>query len=71
MFGNINTKHYIYNGIFSVSKKDILQHNVNRYKKIINGLNKHSNPEEGHYVERSWAAIFYPFNNTIIEKIQK
>jgi len=69
MFGNIKTKHYIYNGIFSISKKDILQHNVNRYKKIINGLNKHSNPEEGHYVERSWGAIFHPLNNTIIEKI--
>ena len=24
-------------------------------------INNHSNPEVGHYIERSWAAIFHPF----------
>jgi hypothetical protein len=29
-------------------------------------LETSSNPEVGHYIERSWAAIFYPMNNTKI-----
>lgn len=51
-----------YFSIFAVSKKHILQHPVERYKKILQELEVHSNPEVGHYVERSWGAIFQPYN---------
>jgi hypothetical protein len=65
MFGNIDEINcLIYYGIFSISKNDIVQHSVDRYKKLIKDLSDHSNPEVGHYIERSWSAIFYPMNHT-------
>lgn len=60
MFGNINVNRYCIHGIFSISKLDILKHDISRYKKLLNAVSVHSNPEVGHYIERSWAAIFYP-----------
>jgi hypothetical protein len=65
-FSDIKTKCHIYGGIFSVSKNDILNRNIDFYKNIIKGLETHSNPEEGHYIERSWCSIFYPLKDTII-----
>jgi hypothetical protein len=59
-FGNIIVKHWCIHGIFSVHKLDILKHSINRYKKLLAGVERHSNPEVGHYIERSWAAIFHP-----------
>jgi hypothetical protein len=59
-FGNI-TGHWISMfGIFSIDKRDIIKHSVKRYKLLLNTLSGHSNPEAGHYIERSWGAIFYP-----------
>jgi hypothetical protein len=48
-------------GIFSIDKRDIIQHPKQRYEILMNILSRHSNPEAGHYIERSWGAIFYPF----------
>jgi hypothetical protein len=51
-----------YGGVFSVSKEDIIQHSIKRYKtlfKILVNTNS-SNPEEGHYFERSWESVFHP-----------
>ena len=45
-------------GIFSVSKYDILKNNVNYYELLLKQLNDSSNPEVGHYFERSWETIF-------------
>lgn len=59
-FGNIKVNYWCIHGIFSINKYDILKHNINRYKKLLFGLQNHSNPEVGHYIERSWAAIFHP-----------
>jgi len=30
-----------------------------------NVVGLHSNPEVGHYIERSWGAIFYPLIHTV------
>ena len=65
-FGNIIVNYFCINGIFSLSKKDITKYDKNRYIKLLRQLNKHSNPEVGHYVERSWAAIFHPLIYTKI-----
>jgi len=65
-FGNIIVRNWCIHGIFSVSKRDILRHNIERYKKLLAGVERHSNPEVGHYIERSWAAIFHPLLNTKI-----
>jgi hypothetical protein len=65
-FGNINAYIYSNDSIFSIHKKDILQHNVLRYKRLMYGLSRHSNPEICSYITKSWAAIFYPLTNTKI-----
>jgi hypothetical protein len=65
-FGNIVVKHWCLYGIFSVSKRDILIHNIERYKKLLAGVERHSNPEVGHYLERSWGAVFHPLIYTKI-----
>ena len=53
-----------YSGIFSIDKRDIIQHPITRYQHLIACVDKHSNPEAGHYIERSWGAIFFPLNYT-------
>ncbi len=63
-FDNIIANYVCYWGIFSIDKRDIIQHPINRYINLINQLNSSSNPEVGHYIERSWAAIFHPMNYT-------
>jgi hypothetical protein len=64
-FGNTNARWNTYWGIFSIDKRDIIQHPVTRYKILIQTVNTHSNPEAGHYIERSWCAIFYPLIYTL------
>lgn len=69
-FGNTLVKSYSYYGILSVDKRDIMQYKKNWFMKFLYGLARHSNPEAGHFTERSWAAIFYPMKHTIIMKKQ-
>jgi hypothetical protein len=64
-FDNIIINHISYLGIFSIAKNDILQHPIKYYIKLIKDLSFTSNPEVGHYFERSWEAVFYPMNETI------
>ena len=63
-FGNINARWYTYCAIFSINKHDIIQHPIKRYQILLSTVSTHSNPEAGHYIERSWGAIFYPMINT-------
>ena len=71
MFGNIKVNCLVYYGIFSIHKDDVLQHPFTRYQELIKDLSYHSNPEVGHYIERSWCAIFHPITNTDIIKYNK
>jgi hypothetical protein len=64
-FGNIFSTWNCYGGIFSIAKQDILRYKKIKYQKLLEQLSMHSNPEVGHYIERSWAAIFYPLDYTI------
>jgi hypothetical protein len=64
-FGNICAHWSTLFGIFSIDKRDIIQHPKSRYQHLIQTVNKHSNPEAGHYIERSWGAIFYPLKYTV------
>lgn len=58
--------HYVsYSGIFSISREHIRQHPKSYYENLIKELNTSSNPEVGHYFERSWNAIFYPLNDAV------
>jgi hypothetical protein len=63
-FGNIQAKWSTMCGIFSIDKRDIIQHPINRYQTLLETINTHSNPEAGHYIERSWGVIFYPLIHT-------
>lgn len=63
-FGNKIVNKYCYWGVFSIDKRDIIQHPKSRYIILINQINTSSNPEVGHYIERSWGAIFYPMKYT-------
>jgi len=65
-FNNIIIQHISYYGIFSIAKNDITQKQLSYYIKLIRDLNFSSNPEAGHYIERSWEAIFYPMTETLI-----
>jgi hypothetical protein len=71
VFGNIKPHIVPYGGVFSVSKNDITQHKIKRYETLLKILEntKSSNPEEGHYFERSWESVFYPLgeNSKIIK----
>ena len=64
-FGSLNTQYVLYTGIFAVAKEDILQHPVSYYRQFLDELSVGSNPEVGHYVERSWQAIFNPPSNRV------
>jgi len=66
-FGNIKVHFSNYYGIFSIDKSDIIQHRKYRYEKLVKQLEVGSNPEVGHYIERSWAAIFFPLKYTKIK----
>jgi hypothetical protein len=67
-FGNIRVEYWCIHGVFSIHKLDILKHNINRYQQLLGAVGRHSNPEVGHYIERSWAAIFHPL---ILTKVIK
>ncbi len=66
-FGNIIVNYYCFYGIFSIDKRDIIQHPKSYYEDLIKDLNTHSNPEAGHYYERSWTAVFHPLKYTKIK----
>jgi hypothetical protein len=62
-FGDIHINHISYWGIMAISKEHILQRPKSYYEKLIKELSNSSNPEVGHYFERSWEAVFYPLSN--------
>jgi len=64
-FGDLEIKDVSYYGVFSVNKKEILQHPKSYYENLIKELETSSNPEAGHFFERSWVAIFHPMTETV------
>jgi len=64
-FGNTPAHWVAMDGVFSVDKKDIIQHPIERYNKLLHTINIHYNHEGSHYIERSWGVIFFPMLYTI------
>lgn len=61
MFPDLPAVHeVVYQGVFAVSRAHITQHPRARYERLLACLDSHSNPEAGHYMERSWLAAFHP-----------
>ncbi len=65
-FGGTVTKHVSWRGIMCIAKPHIIQHSKSHYLNIIRDVDHSSNPEAGHYIERSWEAIFYPIDSATI-----
>lgn len=63
-FGDLVIRHVTFGGIFAVSKEHVENKPKIFYEKLLSELN-YINPEVGHYIERSWEAIFYPMNDAI------
>lgn len=53
-------------GIFAVHRDHILQHPRRVYEALLSQLQGSSNPEVGHYMERSWGALFYPYPDACV-----
>ena len=56
---------FTFSGVFSIDKRDIIQNPIDKYIILRDIVCIHSNPEAGHYIERSWGTIFYPLNYTL------
>jgi hypothetical protein len=65
-FGLIKVQYFNYFGIFSIDKRDVLKYKKSRYERLLSQLEIGSNPEVGHYIERSWGSIFFPLKYTRI-----
>jgi hypothetical protein len=59
------TPYVSYKGILGLNKRHIVQHPKTYYEELIKELQTHSNPEAGHYFERSWCAIFHPLDGVV------
>ena len=64
-FGDIKIHYVSHCSILAIHKKHILQHTKEYYENLIKQLEVSSNPEVGHYFERSWEAVFYPLTDAI------
>jgi len=47
-----------YGGVFASTRDRIRRHPLELYQRLIRDVETHSNPEAGHYVERSWFSLF-------------
>jgi len=63
-FPGENATFWSYNSILSVDKRDILKRSKEFYERFLVGLSKGPNIEVGHYIERSFVAIFGPMEHT-------
>ena len=55
-----------YMSIFAVSKYHIQQHPRSYYESMMPCCCHHINPEEGHFIERAWVAIFHPLPDSCL-----
>lgn len=69
-FSDIVSNVVCYHSIFAISKAHILNHSVEYYKSLLECLSHHVNPEEGHYLERSWQAVFHPLPDSCIYTVK-
>ncbi len=65
-FKNFNIKYTAQFGILSFDKRDITQFSKEYYENFLFDVSEGSNPEAGHYIEKSWLTIFNPKHTIII-----
>ncbi len=59
-FPGVPIYHCCYQGIFAVEREHIHQRDIASYAMFIRYVDSHPNPEVGHYLERTWLAMFHP-----------
>ena len=59
-FNDLPIYHVSLAGVMAVSRELIKQHDKEYYERFLKQLEEHENPEVGHYIERSWIALFDP-----------
>ena len=59
-FNDLPIYHVSLAGVMTVSRELIKQHDKAYYERFLKQLELHENPEVGHYIERSWIALFHP-----------
>lgn len=59
-FKDVSINVVSYTSTFAIAKEHILQHSKDYYMNLLSALGGHCNPEDGHYIERSWVAVFHP-----------
>jgi hypothetical protein len=59
---NEQNKCISFNSIIAISRDNILQKPKSYYEKLNKQVDSHQNPETVHYIERSWYAVFYPYD---------
>ena len=59
-FGDLTVDAIVYLGIFAVSKAHAHHRSRDFYESIAKYVDHSSNPEAGHFIERSWLALFHP-----------
>jgi hypothetical protein len=57
-FSTVGPKPSTYMGVFAVERDHILARPRAFYETLARELSTHHNPEVGHYIERSWLAVF-------------
>jgi hypothetical protein len=62
-FGDLVIHHVSFWGIMAISREHILQYPKQHYIDLIREVENSVSPEVGHYIERSWEAIFYPMSD--------
>ena len=67
-----------YGGCFALKKEVILKYDIEFYEHLLKILSSHTNPIEGHYMERLWCymftknkPIFRAFSDVIYTKIER
>ena len=65
----MNCPYVSYKGLHSFSKEMIHKHRVSFYRPFLNQLSHHTFPEAAHYIERTLAALVYPFPDAFFHRI--
>jgi len=61
---------YTFYSVFAVHSRHVVQHPLDLYQRLLATVDDHSNPEAGHYLERSWSGLFYPYPASCIHLVE-
>jgi len=65
-FPGLKTHVVCYYSMFAVSAEHITRQQVSYYQQFLSEVHVHVNPETGHYMERSWQAVFHPLPDSCL-----